>query len=99
MKRKASSQRILRSLLVGVLLFYVGFHMLGGDNGVIGRLIEERKQQQLYKDIAQVRTERTRLEHHIALLSSPAIDRDLLDELARRQLPVSGKDEVIIVGR
>ncbi len=84
-------------LLVGVVLFYVGFHMLHGDHGLIGRAIEMRKQEQLQAKLADISAERERIEHNISLLSGSEVDADLLGELARKQLALIDKNEIVIV--
>lgn len=84
-------------LLAGALLFYMAFHMLHGDHGLIGRAIELRKQQQLHEQLSDIRQQRINMEHNIALLQGDQIDGDLLDELARSQLSYIGEDEVMIV--
>ncbi len=84
-------------LLAGALLFYMAFHMLHGDHGLIGRAIELRKQEQLHQQLADIRAERLRMEHNIALLKGKEIDGDLLGELARSQLSYVGDNEVMII--
>jgi cell division protein FtsB len=88
---------LLRSLGIGVLLFYFGFHLLHGDQGLIGRAIHQHKQKKLHAEIAKVRGERERIERDISLIRGPEIDADLLGELARKQLPMAGANEIIIV--
>ena len=85
------------ALLIGVALFYLAFHLLHGDHGLIGHAIEKRKQAQLHAQLADVRAKRQALGHKIALLSGDAIDEDLLDELARRQIGVLGAHERLLV--
>jgi cell division protein FtsB len=91
------TRSLLRSSLVGVLLFYLGFHLLHGDQGLIGRAIHQHKQKKLHAEIAKVKSERERMEHNIALISGTEIDADLLGELARRELPMAGEREIVVV--
>jgi cell division protein FtsB len=98
MKRALTLTRsLMHSALVGVLLFYMGFHLLHGDQGLIGRAIHQHKQKKLHEEIAKVQAERTRIEHNISLISGTAIDADLLGELARRDLSMAGEREIIVV--
>ena len=84
-------------LLAGALLFYMAFHMLHGNHGLVGRAIELRKQEQLHQQLADIRAERMRMERDIALLKGDQIDGDLLGELARSQLSYIDENEVMII--
>ena len=44
-----------------------------------------------------MKSERERMEHNIALISGTEIDADLLGELARRELPMAGEREIVVV--
>jgi cell division protein FtsB len=92
-------QRSRVPLLAGLGLFYFAFHMLHGDHGLVGRSIELRKQEQLQRELTEIKAQRVRMEHNIALLNGEQIDGDLLGELARSQLSMVGKNEVMIIAK
>ncbi len=91
------TRSLCRSALIGVLLFYLAFHLMHGDQGLIGRAIHQHKQRMLHDEIARVQEERIRMEHNISLIKGDAIDADLLGELARRELPMAAEREIVIV--
>jgi cell division protein FtsB len=91
------TRSLCRSAVIGVALFYLAFHLMHGDQGLIGRAIHQHKQFRLHEEIAKVAAERLRIEHNISLMSGDAIDADLLGELARRELPMAGEREIMIV--
>jgi cell division protein FtsB len=98
MKRALNITRsLMRSALVGVLLFYMGFHLLHGDQGLIGRAIHQHKQKMLHEEIAKVQQERMRLEHNTSLINGTTVDGDLLGELARKDLSMAGEREIVVV--
>lgn len=68
-----------------------------GEQGLIGGAVEDYRQQKLSAEIVKVKNERSKLEHKISLLSGEAVDMDLLDELVRRELPLIGRNQIIMV--
>lgn len=91
------TRSLSRSALIGILLFYLAFHLMHGDQGLIGRAIHQHKQLKLHEEISKVVQERVRIEHNISLINGEAVDADLLGELARGQLPVAGEREIVII--
>ncbi len=81
----------------GLLFLYFAIHMLHSDQGLVARFIEQHKQERLLEDIEIIRAERLKLERDIALIKGEQVDADLLDELARRQLPLAGERDVMVL--
>ncbi len=83
---------IIGTLLVG----YFSYHLVQGDHGVISHL-------QLKATVAQaeqVRDDlvdrRSALEHKVTLLYPDSLDRDLLEEQARKMLNYGHPDELVV---
>ncbi len=75
---------------------YFAYHTVSGDRGLVAwRQLQERVAA-AEAELAEVRGERERLERRINLLSPSGIDRDMLDESARRILNYGRPDEALI---
>lgn len=85
--------------IAAVFLSYFGYHAFHGGYGIHAaqRLTERTALRQ--KELAAVRAERARLEQRLALLSDGTIERDMLDEQARRALNLAREDEIVIYRR
>ncbi len=75
---------------------YFGYHAFQGDHGVfaMGRLEAEIELARL--ELAKSEAKRRHLENRVRLVRPNAVDADLLDELARRQLGMTHPDEIVI---
>ena len=78
-----------------LLLFYLGFHALSGERGLLALFTESRKLETLQAELTEIKAKRAVLEHNIRLMSSSSLDLDMLDEQVRRVLGMTGKDEVV----
>jgi cell division protein FtsB len=96
MKVGFSLKKLPSYFVPAILLLYLAYNALHGKQGLIGGAVEDYRQQRLSSEISKVRQERVRLEHNISLISGEQIDVDLLDELARRELPLIAKNQIIL---
>ncbi len=94
--RPPMQKRAIGSLFCVLLLFYLGFHTLSGERGVIALLRETSKLDTLRAELEEIKTKRESLENKVKKLSSNSLDLDLLDEQARSVLGISGKNEVVV---
>ncbi len=90
------AHRFLVPLFCVLVLFYLAFHSVSGERGVVALFKEDRNLELLKAELEQVRSEREALESKVHRLSSNSLDLDLLDEQARRVLGLAGKNEVVI---
>jgi cell division protein FtsB len=93
--RPALGKRAVAPLLGVLVLFYLCFHAVSGDRGVVALFKENRKLVQLQTELAKVVAERNALDAKVHGLSSNSLDLDLLDEQARLVLGMVGKNEVV----
>jgi cell division protein FtsB len=84
-------------LFCSLVLFYLAFHAVSGDRGVVALFKESRKLELLKAELAQVRAERDMLDAKVRRLSNDSLDLDLLDEQVRRVLGLMGKNEVVYI--
>ena len=76
---------------------YFGYHAIQGENGILAVMSLEQRIEQAEADLAKVIAEEQRLQNHVMLLNPPSIDRDMLDEQARRMLNLAHPDELVIM--
>lgn len=85
-------------LVIGLLLLgYFVYHTVYGRKGI---LVEQDLQTQLDQtnsNVEHVQNDRKTLERRTQGLKPESLDRDLLDEEARRQLGVSKPEEKVIL--
>jgi cell division protein FtsB len=96
-RRKTNRGRLVVPLLAAAFLGYFGFHAYYGDLGLYSTEKLDADQAQLKTELAGLTKRRSRLEHRVELLRDGSIEKDMLDEQARRQLNLSRPDEVTIL--
>lgn len=89
-------RRAAAPLLCVFILFYLGFHTLSGERGVVALFKETKKLEALTAELSATRAERVTLEKRIKLMSNSSLDLDMLDEQAKKVLGYAGKDEVVL---
>lgn len=101
LKYLADSHSVVRRaagpLAVMLIMFYLGFHALFGERGLLALFTQSRRLTELTSELATVKAERATLEHKDKLLSDDSLDLDLLDEQARRELGMAGKGEKVYI--
>ncbi len=83
--------------LAAAFLAYFGFHLVHGSYGLRAKTGFEAEKTRLEAILKEERARRESLERRIALLRDGSIERDMLDEQARRALNVVGPDEVVLL--
>jgi cell division protein FtsB len=82
----------------GSVAGYFIWHALNGERGLKASLEYTKQIAELEKERAGLRTERVHWQHRIGLIRGDEIDRDLLEQEARRILGrVSAKDLVVLL--
>lgn len=94
-KRRNTGRLIVPAIAV-VFLSYFGFHAYHGKYGIYSKYKLEARTADLEAELASLQDTRTQLEHRVQLLHDGTLEKDMLDEQARRALNVARKDEVII---
>ncbi|MBM3518648.1 MAG: septum formation initiator family protein [Alphaproteobacteria bacterium] len=82
--------------LIGV---YFGYHLVQGDRGLVAWLDLSQRIKRSETRLEVLSAERAERERRVALLRPDSLDRDLLDEQARRLLGVGHADEVVLLRR
>ena len=87
---------LLHYALVGVFLYFV-FHVIYGNRGILAYFKLHTKIDQATQELDVMRAERLVLEHKVNSLKTESLDRDMLDEEARRGLGLAGEKEKVFV--
>jgi cell division protein FtsB len=77
-------------------LIYMGFHIVHGDSGLLAWRAHKDRIAQAREELAEIEAERRTLQHHVSLLHPQSLDRDMVDEWARRMLNFAHPEETVI---
>jgi len=94
-KKRRTGALIVPAIAVA-FLSYFGFHAFQGEFGIYAKYRLEERTAALRGELDSVRKERQLLEHRVQLLADGTLERDMLEEQARRALNLAHKDELII---
>lgn len=95
--RQRNTGRLIVPVLCAAFLTYFGYHAYHGEFGLDSKQRVDARMAELQRELETVRKERTQLEHRVQLLHDGTMDKDMLDEYARRALNVADPDEIIIM--
>lgn len=98
-KRKINGRWVLKPMLIGVVMFYLCFHVFHGERGLVALWREQSEQVRLEHDLAKIMDARIVLERRVSGLRTGSLDRDLLDEQLRRMLGMRGENELVVLGK
>jgi len=85
------------AFLALALVVYFGYHAVNGSRGLIAWYQYQGELEATRAELARLQAERAELEHKVERLRDDALDRDLLDEAARRTLSLVDPEDVIIL--
>lgn len=95
-KQRNTGKLIVPALSV-VVLSYFGFHAYHGEYGIYSKYRMQARAAELQAELDAIQARRIHLEQRVRLLNDGSLEKDMLDELARRALNVAHPDEVIIM--
>lgn len=83
--------------LMFLLIIYFTYHSISGERGVMA-YIKLKKQLVIRSEmLLELQTQRKKLDASVRLINPKTLDKDMVDELARRELGLIGKDEVMLI--
>ena len=88
--------RLIVPAITASFLSYFGFHAYHGDFGIYSKYRLEARIVELQASLQAVESRRGGIEGRVRLLRDGTIERDMLDEYARRALNVSRADELTV---
>ncbi|WP_341791098.1 septum formation initiator family protein [Rickettsia endosymbiont of Gonocerus acuteangulatus] len=89
------TKKIILNIFLALLLGYFVFHCIYGNKGVIAYLKVNRQLEKAYDELKLLRAERVELEHNVKLLRTESLDKDMLDEQARKVLGIAAPNEQV----
>ncbi|MHC5306873.1 FtsB family cell division protein [Bartonella sp. LJL80] len=96
-KRRSIKGRFVLPLMTIGVLGYFGYHIYHGEYGLYSRVKVEQHIDSLNAELTKLETERLGIEKKVALLKDGHIERDMLDEYARKNLNLSKPNELVIL--
>ncbi|MFC6487751.1 FtsB family cell division protein [Nitratireductor sp. GCM10026969] len=94
-KRRNTGRLIVPAIAI-LVLSYFGFHAYHGDYGLNAKARLETRAAKLEEELGALRKTRGELEERVSLLSDGTLEKDMLDEQARRALNLAQDNEIVI---
>ncbi|MBL0936582.1 MAG: septum formation initiator family protein [Rhizobiaceae bacterium] len=94
--KQRNTGRLIVPVIASAFLAYFGYHAFQGAYGINAKHRLEERVTILKAELDQLVVEREALETKLILINDGSIERDMLDEQARRALDLVRDDEVVI---
>ncbi|WFP61008.1 septum formation initiator family protein [Mesorhizobium sp. WSM4904] len=95
-KQRNTGRLIIPSLCV-LFLAYFGFHAYHGEFGIYSKYRLQVQAAELQAQLDTVKARRVDLERRVQLMHEGTLEKDMLDEQARKALNLSQPDEITIM--
>ncbi len=95
--KQRNTGRLIVPMISALFLAYFGFHAYHGEFGIYSKYQLEARAAELRQRLDTLRGQRMQLEHRVKLLHDGTLEKDMLDEQARRALNLSQSDEITIM--
>jgi len=96
-KRRTNRSRFILPVLTAGVLSYFGYHIYHGEYGLYSRVAVEEHIALLNAEREKLEAQRAILEKKVMLLRDGTIEKDMLDEYARKNLNLSSPNELTIM--
>lgn len=95
--KNRNTGRLIVPAISALFLAYFGFHAFHGEFGIYSKYQLEARAVELQADLDKIKAERIELERRVQLMHDGTLEKDMLDEQARRALNLSHADEITII--
>jgi len=95
-RKMGSKRRAAFHMSAAMILIYFIFHAIAGNRGMLAFFKINQRMERAGIELDALRAERIELEHRVNLLKAP-LDKDMLDEQARKALGVASPNEKVFV--
>jgi cell division protein FtsB len=95
--KNRNTGRLIVPAIAVLFLAYFGFHAYHGEFGIYSKYQLEARALELTAELATIKAERLEMERRVQLLHDGTLEKDMLDEQARRALNLSHSDEITIM--
>ncbi len=96
-RKRTNTGRFIVPALASAFLAYFGFHAYHGEFGIYSKYKLEERVEKLHVQLAGLKRERSELERRVQLLHDGTLEKDMLDEQARKALNLSHLHEITII--
>jgi cell division protein FtsB len=96
-RKRTNTGRFVVPALACAFLAYFGFHAYHGEFGIYSKYKLEERAVRLSAQLADLQREKHELERRVQLLHNGTLEKDMLDEQARKALNLSRPHEVTII--
>jgi cell division protein FtsB len=90
-----NAKKLILNISLTLLLSYFVFHSMYGNKGILAYLKVNRQLEKAYDELRTLRAERIEIEHNVKLLRPESLDKDMLDEQARKVLGIASPNEQV----
>lgn len=92
------SKKLIINIFLSLLLLYFVFHSIYGNRGILAYFTLNQQLEKSYNELEILRADRIEAEHTVKLLRPESLDRDMLDQYARKILGLASvKEQVFTV--
>ena len=95
--KNRNTGRLIIPAVSALFLAYFGFHAYHGEFGIYSKYQLEAREAELDGELATIKAQRIEFERRVQLLHDGTLEKDMLDEQARRALNMSQADEMTIM--
>ena len=95
--KQRNTGRLIVPAISAALITYFGFHAYHGEFGIYSKYLYEAQAVELQARLDAVKAQRVGMERRVQLLQDGTLEKDMLDEQARRALNLSKPDEIVIM--
>ena len=95
--KQRNTGRLIVPAVSALFLAYFGFHAYHGEFGIYSKYLYEAQAVALQARLDAVKAQRVGMERRVQLLQDGTLEKDMLDEQARRALNLSKPDEIVIM--
>ena len=96
-RKKRNTGALIVPAITAAFLSYFGFHAFQGEYGIYSKYRLEERAAALEAKLETTLAERVAIEQRVRLLHDGSLEKDMLDEHARRALNMALADEVVIM--
>lgn len=87
---------LVTTLFLGIFTYFV-YHTIEGNRGYLAKIKVEKDILVANEELEKLRASRVEIEHQVKLLRPETLDKDMLEEQARKILGVAKSEEEIVV--
>lgn len=95
--KQRNTGKLIVPAISALFLAYFGFHAFNGEFGIYSKFQFEARAAELDARLSLVRAQRIEIERRVQLLHDGTLEKDMLDEQARKALNFSQADEITIM--